>query len=282
VRQTLLQRLVVAHGLPDASTFQLVTIASFYDALAPWYHAIYSDWDASMARQGETLNELVAENWGLGPKIIVDASAGIGTQAIPLAGCGHHVVAGDLSSRAITRAVTEAGGRKQQLPAYRGDMRALPIRTGAVDVVTACDNSLPHLLEEAAIEMALREFVRCVRTGGGCLVSVRDYPEQPPASGTREVRSYGERQLDGRKCELRQVWQWDGPCYDLTLEILAQEQEQLVWTERTRYLAIPADRVAALMKQVGFSRVRRIDGAFYQPVIVGSRLDNADSRQARA
>jgi SAM-dependent methyltransferase len=142
-----------------------VTIASFYDALAPWYHAIYADWDASMARQGETLNELVAENWGLGPKIIVDASAGIGTQAIPLAGCGHRVVASDLSARAITRAQTEAAGRELQLPAYRGDMQALPIGTGVVDIVMTCDNSLPHLLTEAAIQRALREFSRCVRPG---------------------------------------------------------------------------------------------------------------------
>jgi SAM-dependent methyltransferase len=259
-----------------------VTIASFYDALAPWYHAIYADWDASMARQGETLNELVAENWGLGPKIIVDASAGIGTQAIPLAGCGHRVVASDLSARAITRAQTEAAGRELQLPAYRGDMQALPIGTGVVDIVMTCDNSLPHLLTEAAIQRALREFSRCVRPGGGCLVSLRDYPEQPPAPGTREVRSYGMRQLDGRKHELRQIWQWDGPCYDLTFEIRAQNPEQLVLTQRTRYLAIPVDRVAALMEQVGFARVRRVDDAFYQPVIVGSRLEDTGSHQARA
>jgi len=259
-----------------------VTITSFYDALAPWYHAIYPDWDASMARQGEALNALVAEHWGPGPKIIVDATAGIGTQAIPLARCGHSVVAGDLSAGAITRARTEAVGRKQQLLICRADMQMLPIRTGAVDVVIACDNSLPHLLGEEAIATALREFLRCVRPEGGCLVSVRDYPEQPPAPGTREVRSYGVRQLDGRKHELRQIWQWDGPCYGLTFEIRAQNPERLVLTQRTRYFAIPASRVAALMKQVGFTGVQRIDDAFYQPVVVGSRIDDAGSRPALA
>ncbi len=41
-----------------------VTIATFYDDLAPWYHAIFEDWDKSMARQGFSLNHLITSEWG--------------------------------------------------------------------------------------------------------------------------------------------------------------------------------------------------------------------------
>ncbi len=32
----------------------------FYDDLSSYYHQIFEDWDASMARQGETLAQLIS------------------------------------------------------------------------------------------------------------------------------------------------------------------------------------------------------------------------------
>jgi hypothetical protein len=37
----------------------------------------------------------------------------------------------------------------------------------------------------------------------------------------------------------------------------------------TRYYAIPSARMAELMAEAGFRDVRRIDGRFFQPLIVG-------------
>ncbi len=59
-----------------------VTIATFYDDLAPWYHAIYEDWDKSMARQGDALHQLISSEWGPAPKTIGDVATGIGTQTV--------------------------------------------------------------------------------------------------------------------------------------------------------------------------------------------------------
>jgi hypothetical protein len=39
----------------------------------------------------------------------------------------------------------------------------------------------------------------------------------------------------------------------------------------TSYLAIAPARVAALMRGVGFEDVRRVDGRFFQPVLMGTR-----------
>jgi len=40
---------------------------------------------------------------------------------------------------------------------------------------------------------------------------------------------------------------------------------------KSSYLAIPVAQVAELMSAVGFQSVRRVDGRFFQPVLVGTR-----------
>ena len=40
---------------------------------------------------------------------------------------------------------------------------------------------------------------------------------------------------------------------------------------RSRYYAISTTKLCDLMREVGFHNVRRIDEAFFQPVLVGTR-----------
>ena len=48
--------------------------------------------------------------------------------------------------------------------------------------------------------------------------------------------------------------------------------EQIVaGTPETTYFAIVPTRMAALMEEVGFTNVGRIDGCLFQPVLVGTR-----------
>jgi SAM-dependent methyltransferase len=247
-----------------------VSTRQFYDALAPWYHVIFPDWDASMERQGAMLDTLIEQEWGPKRKSIADLAAGVGTQAIPLRRRGHQVVAADLARRAVKRALTEAAGRGLRLTGACGDFTAVPLRDGSVDLVIACDNSLPHLHDEAAILTALREFHRCIRPGGGCLLTMRDYGPPPPA-GTREVRPYGEHPLGDRTLQACQVWHWRGAHYDLTLEIVDVGNGSVVFSHSATYFAISPGRMLALLEAAGFAAVRRIDDGFYQPVLVGSR-----------
>jgi len=43
-----------------------MSVRAFYDALAPWYHLVYQDWEASITRQGEALRTL---GDGVGPRV---------------------------------------------------------------------------------------------------------------------------------------------------------------------------------------------------------------------
>lgn len=215
---------------------------AFYDGLAPLYHLVYDDWEASVAAHGAALASLIGERWGADARTVLDAAAGIGTQVLGLLARGFRVIGSDLSLGAVDRARHEAARRHLSFVAVVADFRALPVRSGSADVVLACDNSLPHLETEADIHTALAECLRCAKPGGGCLISLRDYGPPPP-SGTVEVRPYGERVWEDRRDHLRQIWEWRGPRYELSLEITPMEGSgEGATVLKTSYLAIAVER----------------------------------------
>jgi len=249
-----------------------VSVRDFYDALAPWYHLVYQDWESVIARQGEALSALIVNEWGSGVRRVIDASIGVGTQALGLVAKGHGLVGSDIAMGAVRRAVDEGRRMGLLLPCVVADMRTLPFGDQVADAVIACDNSLPHLLSTDQIRLALAEFIRCLRGGGGCVISMRDYGT-PPAVGTVEIKEYGQRRWGDRWGGLRQVWRWRGPLYDVTMELIASDGsgDVLLSTPQTTYFAVPPAVVAELMQEVGFTSVRRVDGRLFQPVLVGTR-----------
>jgi SAM-dependent methyltransferase len=246
-------------------------VRAFYDDLAPFYHLIFENWDASIVWQGSKLAAVIADRWGADARFVLDAAVGIGTQALGLLRQGFAVIGSDLSFNAVQRATREARLRGVRLPCLVADFRALAARPESADVVLIADNALPHLESEGDILQALRECFRCARPGGGCLITIRDYGMSEPP-GTVEVRPYGQRSWNGRHYDVRQVWTWGASRYELSFEIapLSGEHEPATILT-TSYLAIAPARVAALMREAGFSDVERIDGRFYQPVLAGTR-----------
>lgn len=241
---------------------------AFYDELADRYHLIFDDWDRSMARQAESLSAVLAR-WPLPRRLILDAATGIGTQALGLALRHVDVVGSDISSRALLRARRESRARGVRIDLAAADLRSLPFRSGCVDVAMACDNALPHLLSPGEIRTAIAELVRCVRPGGGVLLSMRDYTPMPP--GTREYRPYGERDWNGRRYRVEQEWEWRGATYTLTMRMYplgdaGGDEIEL----HTTYLAVAIQDVLQLMREVGLRDVRRVDDAFYQPLLLGT------------
>ena len=246
-------------------------VQAFYDHLAPLYHLIFANWDASVAYQGRALASLIAERWGMSARVVLDAAVGIGTQSLGLVRQGFDVTGSDLSPGAVRRAAREAVLRGLRVRCFVADFRALAARPESADVVLIADNALPHLESEADILTALGECFRCARRRGGCVITLRDYGAQRPA-GTIEAHPYGERSWNGRRYDVSQVWTWRGQRYDLSFHIVPIDdpaERPVILT--TSYLAIAPARVAELMRDVGFRDVERIDGRFYQPVLVGTR-----------
>lgn len=243
-----------------------------YDTLAPFYHLVYADWQGSVVRQARALDALLrAEGVAPGASVL-DAACGIGTQSLGLAALGYRVTGSDLSSGAVERARAEAERRGVRVDFSVADMRsAFDHHRREFDVVLAADNSVPHLLSDAELLAAFRQFLACTRPGGVCVVSVRDYAQEE-RGGTRVAQS-GVREDDGVRHLVFQVWAWRGELYDVSLYLVEDRPgaDPVTRVVRSTYYAVSLEVLAGLMERAGFERVRRIDGAFFQPVLVGRR-----------
>ena len=250
-------------------------MSEFYDDLARFYHLLFADWDASIDRQGVQLSTIIRSEWP-GHETVLDVSCGIGTQAIALARSGFRVAGSDLSPKQVERASYEAEQRSQEIAFAVCDMREASSRHGTGwDLVVSCDNSIPHLLTDVEISAALRQMFACLRPGGGCLLTVRDYDKEP--RGKNILKPYSVRVEDGVRYSIFQVWDFAGDDhYDLTMYVVQDRiNEGTVDARamRSRCYAIGTDRLLALMAEAGFERVRRLDNVFYQPVLVGTKLN---------
>jgi SAM-dependent methyltransferase len=245
----------------------------FYNRLAPFYHIIYGDWEAAIAQQSAQLSAIVRSQWGNQIQTILDVSCGIGTQALGLATQGYQVTASDLSVQEIDRARREAQQRHLDIDFSVCDMRtAYSHHQSEFDVVISCDNSIPHLLNDAEILIALEQMYACARFGGGCLLTIRDYDKEP--RGTGIVKPYGIREVEGKRYLVFQVWDFTGDVYDLSMYFVEDDQQRdqaATTVMRSRYYAIAPNHLMTLMKQVGYQSVIRLDDQFFQPVLVGTK-----------
>jgi SAM-dependent methyltransferase len=247
-------------------------MTDFYDQLTPFYHLIHQNWNASIHRQGEQLSALIATEWPASKKVL-DISCGIGTQAIGLAARGYSVSGSDLSRKEIERAKQEANSRNAAVSFSVCDMRNAHSHHGSgFDVVLSGDNSIPHLLTDDDILLTLKQMTACLSAGGGCLITVRDYEREE--RGKNLVKPYGVRVENGYRYLLFQVWDFEGDHYDLTFFFVEENlatQEVKTHAMRSRYYAVSTHRLVELMQKAGLQSVRRLDGVFYQPVLVGTK-----------
>lgn len=247
-------------------------IETFYTKLAPLYHLIYSDWEKSIINQAKMIDTIFKDNWGDAISTVLDVSCGIGTQSLGLAGLGYQVTASDLSPDAVERARIEANQRSLNILFSVADMRqAYTHHAARFDAVISCDNSVPHLLTDSDILEAFMQFYQCVRPGGACLISVRDY-EKEERTGQKIV-PHGIREENGIRYLVFQVWDFHGEVYDVSLYFVEDrgEEECMTRVMRSKYYAVGIKKLMALLEEAGFSDVKRADGNFFQPIIIGTK-----------
>jgi glycine/sarcosine N-methyltransferase len=151
------------------------TPATFYDDLADDYHLIFADWDASIGRQALFIKRLLDEH-GVGTGRVLDASCGIGTQAIGLAQAGFDVMATDISEASVARCAREASQRGLRVRTAVADLRSLDRDVAErFDAVVSFDNALPHLLADEDLAAAAGAVRSVLRPGGVLCASIRDY-----------------------------------------------------------------------------------------------------------
>ncbi|HVL22437.1 MAG TPA: methyltransferase domain-containing protein [Thermomicrobiales bacterium] len=252
------------------------TPGRFYDDLATDYHLVYVDWSDAVRRQGSVLARLIRERAGSDTRSVLDCACGIGTQAIGLALQGFVVRGTDISPKAVARARAEAADFGVDISFGIADFRRLDREVeGQYDAVICCDNSLPHMLTDDDMCLALRGMRGKVRAGGLLVVGVRDYDalavERPHATMPLVM----EREK-GRSITF-QVWDWaeNGESYALSLFVL--EESAGVWHTRchtTTYRALRRAELDEFLERAGFEDVRwhgPEETGHYQPLVTARR-----------
>lgn len=247
------------------------SIRRFYDRLAEDYHLIYPDWETSIARQANALDQVIRQQCAPGPLAILDCACGIGTQALGLAALGHRVVGTDLSPVAAARAFREAQARQLRMPVAAADMRALPFHDRRFDAILCADNSLPHLLTPDDVEAALTEMRRLLRSDGLLIITVRDY-DLARQHRPRSLPPHVADTAPGRAITF-QLWDWhtDNEHYDVEhFQLVAHADSWQVNVRRATYWALTREQVTRFLTDAGFSDHSwhaPEDTGFFQPVV---------------
>ena len=167
---------------------------AFYEHIAEHYTWLYPDWEAAGEEHADRI-EAIAREQDLPRRMsILDATCGVGTQAIPLAKRGHRVVGSDRSLRSLRSAARSARARGIKLSLLAVDLLALGhVVPKTFNLVMSLDNALSNC-GTAELALALDQLRTCTAPGGGCLIGVRG--EQDLRSGatpcTRRELAQGE------------------------------------------------------------------------------------------
>ena len=248
------------------------SVKRFYDDLAADYHHVYTDWESAIERQSCALDQLIRRESSANASLVLDCSCGIGTQAIGLAQRGYELFASDLSPKAIARAKSEAARRGLNIGFAIADVRALACAFDQTfDVVISCDNSLPHLLTDDDLALALRSIRRRLTDDGLFIASIRDYDrllaERPLFMGPN---LHGARE---REVITFQIWDWATKSDTYLLRLLLMSRTPSGWQVRegrTRYRAIRRKELTSALASAGFSKIAwhaPDQSGYFQPVV---------------
>jgi SAM-dependent methyltransferase len=247
-----------------------------YAPLVEHYHLIFADWHQSMRRQSDALDRVIRAELGPGGRSVLDASCGIGTQAIGLARLGYRVHGTDLSAAAVARARREAEALGAELTLGVADLRRLATQVdGVFDVVLSADNAIAHLLTEADLRLAAQGMRARLAEGGRLIVTLRDYDalllERPSGSAPGVFDG-----AEGRRIVFHVFdWEPDGEAYRTNLFILRPGGDgwtTLHWTARSRaWRRAEVERALVTAGFVGPRWWMPAESGFFQPLVTARR-----------
>ena len=206
------------------------------------YHVLYPHRDEEEARRAVALVQRAAP-WADGDRVL-DLACGAGRHAAELERLGAQVVGFDLSPSMLRRA--RAGVRG---PLVRGDMRALPFRSGSFALAVNLFTSFGYFRDDKEHRLVLRQVARSLRPGGRFVL---DYLN---ADHVRRTLRRGTEEVDGASTEVRVRRRFSEEGKYVVKEI-ALGAENRSFQERVRLFS--AAELRALLEQEGL----RVDAGF--------------------
>lgn len=245
---------------------------TYYNRLAPYYKFIYADWDKSLQRQAEVLDSIIREFVGENSNTVLDVACGIGTQSIGLAKLGYQLTASDLSPAEVEQARQEASRHGVQIEFQIADMRKVwEIYQKQFDVVIACDNAVPHLLNDREILSAFQQFYKCTKPGGCCIITVRDYAQMERKDKQKQMYPRLIHPTNNGQVVIFDVWDFDGDYYEITTYLIDDTGKPTAQTQVLRggkYYCVKISTLEKLFKEAGFQKVSTLRDRFFQPLLI--------------
>jgi glycine/sarcosine N-methyltransferase len=249
-----------------------MSTSDFYDQLAPDYHLVHQDWEASIELQADALDRLIRSAYPQA-KDILDCSCGIGTQAIGLARRGFRVHGTDISEGSVDRARKEAERLGATVSFGVCDFRDLSSVDGLFDVVMSCDNAIPHMLTDDDVHRVFAAMNAKLRPGGLIVISVRDYDKEMTErrpTGVPVIHAGPPRRVVVR------LQDWDAPDSPMhAVRFLILTEGQSGWTVEQfsgRFRALRRSDLKRIAELAGFVRITwhtAEEVPFHQPVMTG-------------
>jgi SAM-dependent methyltransferase len=141
--------------------------AGAYGRFADVYDLVWRD--APYDRFVDLATEAAAVAGAPGGLVVV-AACGTASAALELGRRGRRVTAFDLSPAMLARAAAKRRAAGLPVGLVLGDLRAVPLRDGAADLVLALNTSLNYLLTPAEVTVALAELGRLTGPRGVVVV----------------------------------------------------------------------------------------------------------------
>lgn len=244
----------------------------FYDELSDDYHLIFDSWEDAVKKQAFILNSIIKTYANADALKVLDCACGIGTQSIGLASLGYKVYGTDISPKAIERAKVEAEKLNLTITFNVADFRTLAKHIeGYFDVVIACDNALPHLLDENDMLLAAKNIWAKMNAGSLFMGSMRDYDkvlEDKPLSTEPVVKDTKKHRTISF-----QVWDWaKDDTYTVNHFTIKNDADKLdTYLRKTMYRAYRRNHITEIFAQAGFIEINWLmpeQSGYYQPIIV--------------
>jgi len=223
--------------------------APLYDDFAEDYDR-FVNWPARLAFEMPFFREVLRQN---GARTVLDVACGTGQHAIVLAREGFAVTATDLSEPMIERARANAAAAGIDVTFHTLEFGQHAAHlAGPFDAITCLGNSLPHLLTEKELRIALCDFAAILRPGGTLIIQNRNFDRvlaQQQRFMPPETHREGEREW-----LFVRFYDWQGERLRFNVVRLRREGEG-EWSARigaTWLRPWRRDEIEGLLRETGF------------------------------
>lgn len=249
----------------------------FYDELSQDYRLIFDDWSKTVEEQGVILDNIIKKYSSVKNPTILDCSCGIGTQCLGLAQLGYKVTATDLSPKAVELAKEEADKRGLNITFNVADFTKLKEQVlGFYDCIITCDNSIPHLLTNELLYLALSNIYSKLNNSGLFICSIRDYDKllnEKPTNTNPSIKKF-----DQLRTISFQIWDWskDNTYCVNHFTLKGHDDNYQTYLRKTYYRAYQRDEISRVLSEVGFQNIIWLmpeESGYYQPIVIARKPD---------